>query len=60
MHWINRTGMIFEFLSFWFAAPEVFGIERLTLWDEKIQLRLNDKTFTRDLAKAALKIMAYF
>jgi hypothetical protein len=23
MVWVNRVGMLFEFLSFWFAAPEI-------------------------------------
>ncbi len=29
MEWINRVGLMFEFLSFWFAAPEILGEKRL-------------------------------
>ena len=25
MLWLNRIGIILEFLSFWFAAPEILG-----------------------------------
>ena len=31
--WMNRLGMIFGFLSFWFAAPEFIGEQRLMSWD---------------------------
>lgn len=27
--WINRFGLIFDFLAFWLAAPEILGEERL-------------------------------
>ena len=27
--WLNRAGIILEFMSFWFAAPEILGAERL-------------------------------
>jgi len=27
--WVNRVGIMLEFLSFWFAAPEILGEERL-------------------------------
>jgi len=25
MKWVNRLGILLEFLSFWFAAPEILG-----------------------------------
>jgi len=25
--WVNRVGIVLEFLSFWFAAPEILGEE---------------------------------
>jgi hypothetical protein len=27
--WINRIGLVFDFLAFWLAAPEILGEERL-------------------------------
>ncbi|MGA9350232.1 MAG: hypothetical protein WBW48_15725 [Anaerolineae bacterium] len=27
--WVNRVGIVLEFLSFWLAAPEILGEERL-------------------------------
>jgi hypothetical protein len=27
--WVTRVGIVLEFLSFWFAAPEILGEERL-------------------------------
>jgi hypothetical protein len=31
--WLNRVGLILGFLSFWFAAPEFIGVERLRKWE---------------------------
>ena len=27
--WVNRVGIVLEFLSSWLAAPEILGEERL-------------------------------
>lgn len=37
--WVNRIGMLFEFLSFWFAAPEVISEIRNDdgLWLESVE-----------------------
>jgi hypothetical protein len=29
MQWVNRLGLLFDFLAFWLVAPEVFGERRL-------------------------------
>jgi hypothetical protein len=34
--WINRIGMAIGFLSFWFAAPEFIGEERLKEWEDRL------------------------
>jgi hypothetical protein len=34
--WLNRTGMLLGFLSFWFAAPEFIGEERLKAWEQAL------------------------
>lgn len=31
--WLNRIGLVLAFLSFWFAAPEFLGEERLKAWE---------------------------
>jgi hypothetical protein len=32
--WLNRIGIILGFFSFWFAAPEFIGEERLKSWED--------------------------
>ena len=29
MQWFNRLGLLFDFLAFWFAAPEILREERV-------------------------------
>ena len=41
----NRVGMVFGFLSFWFAAPEFIGEQRLKSWEDAIAASL--ATFRR-------------
>lgn len=45
MKWLNRIGMLFEFLSFWFAVPEIVGEERLRALERKVEsvLKLTPK-----------------
>jgi hypothetical protein len=33
--WVNRVGILLEFLSFWFAAPEILGKERLSALEQR-------------------------
>lgn len=37
MEWINRLGLVFEFLSFWFAAPEILGEKRLRTLERRLE-----------------------
>ena len=34
--WVNRVGIVLEFLSFWFAAPEILGEERLRALERRV------------------------
>jgi hypothetical protein len=34
--WLNRFGLLLGFLSFWFAAPEFIGEERLRSWEQSL------------------------
>lgn len=35
--WVNRVGIVLEFLSFWFAAPEILGEERLRALEHRVE-----------------------
>jgi hypothetical protein len=35
--WVNRVGILLEFLSFWFAAPEILGEERLRALERRVE-----------------------
>lgn len=35
--WVNRLGIVLEFLSFWFAAPEILGEERLRALERRVE-----------------------
>jgi hypothetical protein len=37
MQWIDRVGLLFNFLAFCFAAPELLGEERLKAWRRQIE-----------------------
>ena len=37
MKWINVLGMTLQFVSFWFAAPEILGKEKLKQYKDKIK-----------------------
>ena len=37
MEWVNRVGIVLEFLSFWFAAPEILGEERLRALERRVE-----------------------
>lgn len=37
MKWINVLGMTLQFISFWFAAPEILGEEKLKHYEEKLK-----------------------
>jgi len=38
--WVNRVGIVLEFLSFWLAAPEILGEERLRALEHRTERRL--------------------
>ena len=35
--WVNRVGIVLEFLSFWLAAPEILGEERLRKLERRLE-----------------------
>ena len=35
--WVNRVGIVLEFLSFWLAAPEILGEERLRALERRLE-----------------------
>ena len=35
--WVNRVGILLEFLSFWLAAPEILGEERLRKLERRVE-----------------------
>jgi hypothetical protein len=35
--WVNRVGIVLEFLSFWLAAPEILGEERLKKLERRVE-----------------------
>lgn len=37
MKWLNITGMVLQFLAFWFAAPELLGAETLRRFEKGLQ-----------------------
>ncbi len=41
MEWLNRMGLIIQFLSFWLAAPEILGEERLRRLQSRIASGVN-------------------
>jgi hypothetical protein len=53
---LNRCGMILEFLSFWFAAPEIIGEQRLK--NLRYWLALGLDAFPTIISKGVLVIIA--
>ena len=53
--WINRLGIVLEFLSFWLAAPEILGEERLRGLERRLEegLRMLPK-----VARVAVVVLA--
>jgi hypothetical protein len=37
MKWLNALGMILQFISFWFAAPELLGVSTLKRFEKGLQ-----------------------
>lgn len=35
--WLNRVGLVFDFMAFWFAAPEILGVDRLRAIENKLE-----------------------
>ena len=35
--WVNRVGVVLEFLSFWLAAPEILGEARLRALERRVE-----------------------
>jgi hypothetical protein len=42
MKWINVLGMTLQFVSFWFAAPEILGEEKLKHYEDKIKYYISN------------------
>jgi hypothetical protein len=42
MRWLNILGMTLQFFSFWFAAPEILGEEKLKHYENKIKRYLSN------------------
>ena len=57
MNWVNQLGMLFEFLSFLFFVPELFGLEKIRKWDQSIQKFLHKDSTPKNISKAFLRIM---
>jgi hypothetical protein len=43
--WIMQIGMTLEFLSFWFAAPEILGEKRLKKYEDILEASLKTSRF---------------
>jgi hypothetical protein len=50
MKLLNISGMLLQFFAFWFAAPELLGVEKLKQWEDKI------KTFASKIPTIALGV----
>ena len=37
MQWVNRLGLVLDFLAFWFAAPEILGEDRLRAMEGRLE-----------------------
>lgn len=38
--WLDRAGIIFNFLAGFMVAPELIGVSRIAAWEERTELRL--------------------
>jgi hypothetical protein len=54
--WLNRIGLILGFLSFWFAAPEFIGEERLKSWEQSAARTLSFVVFVLELFAGSILI----
>jgi hypothetical protein len=52
--WLARTGLVLEFLAFWFAAPELLGEQRLRLLEGKLE------TFLERNLRSSLSLLARY
>lgn len=43
--WLNRIGLLLGFFSFWLAAPEFIGEERLRGWEKRFAAGLENIHF---------------
>lgn len=42
MEWLNRIGIILNFLSFWFVAPDIIGEARLKAWERNLEKAIGE------------------
>jgi hypothetical protein len=56
---LNRLGLLFGFLSFWFAAPEFLGEERLRSWEQSLVSGLGKLKFAMLYGFLALSGIAF-
>jgi len=63
MEWVNRVGIVLEFLSFWLAAPEILGEERLRALERVLERGIRALPLTvlmvLRLTGLALVVMAF-
>lgn len=54
---LNRIGLVVGFLSFWFAAPEFIGEQRLKSWE---QILASGLSRVPKIVRAATSFVMYF
>ena len=57
MKWVNRVGIVLEFLSFWFAAPDILGEERLRALERRVERGIRALPFAIGAVAAALVVV---
>ena len=60
--WMNRAGIILSFASFWFAAPDLFGAERLNQWKKSLESRIHDlpRRFVNFIVRLIFAVIATY
>jgi hypothetical protein len=57
--WVNRIGLIVGFFSFWFAAPELIGEQRLKSWETAIAPSVQSLRWTLLAALAVTPLLLF-
>ena len=56
MAWLNRIGLVLEFVSVWLAAPEILGERRLRALHLRLELLATDALRLRTLTSLTVAI----